>query len=95
MYAGKVAEVSAAEDIYNDPLHPYTQALISSVPSVKEKKELKGIPGLPPTLLSPPPGCIFHPRCPQAMEECRNEVPQFREVKPGRFVACHLYNDTH
>ena len=92
MYAGKVAEVSAAEDIYNDPLHPYTQLLIASVPSVKEKKKLLGIPGLPPTLLFPPPGCSFHPRCPEAMEECRERVPEFREVKPGRFVACHLYH---
>lgn len=91
MYAGKVAEVSSAEDIYKDPLHPYTQLLIGSVPSVKEKKRLQGIPGLPPTLLEPPSGCIFHPRCPQAMERCRKEVPEYREVKPGRMAACHLY----
>ena len=92
MYAGKVAEVSAVKDIYNDPLHPYTQLLIASVPSIKEKKKLLGIPGLPPNLLFPPPGCSFHPRCPDAMEKCREQVPEFREVKPGRFVACHLYN---
>ena len=92
MYAGKVVEVSSAEDIYNDPLHPYTQLLIRSVPSVTEKKRLEGIPGLPPALLSPPVGCIFHPRCPQAMAECRKEVPEYREVRPGRMVACHLYN---
>lgn len=91
MYAGKVAEVSPAEEIYKDPLHPYTQLLIGSVPSVKEKKRLQGIPGLPPTLLEPPSGCIFHPRCPQAMERCRKEVPEYREVKPGRMAACHLY----
>ena len=92
MYAGKVAEVGAVENIYNDPLHPYTQLLIASVPSVKEKKKLLGIPGLPPNLLFPPPGCSFHPRCPEAMEECREQVPELREVKPGRFVACHLYH---
>ena len=91
MYAGKVAEVSPVEDIYKDPLHPYTQLLIGSVPSVKEKKPLEGIPGLPPTLLAPPSGCIFHPRCPHATERCRAEVPQYREVRPGRMVACHLY----
>ena len=91
MYAGKVAEVSPAQDIFADPLHPYTQLLIGSVPSVKEKKPLVGIPGLPPTLLDPPPGCIFHPRCPHATERCRVEVPQYREVRPGRMVACHLY----
>ena len=91
MYAGKVAEVSPADDIYKDPLHPYTQLLIGSVPSVKEKKPLEGIPGLPPNLLAPPSGCIFHPRCPHATERCRAEVPQYREVRPGRMVACHLY----
>ena len=92
MYAGKVAEVSSAEEIYKEPLHPYTQLLIGSVPSVKEKKRLVGIPGLPPTLLAPPSGCIFHPRCPQAMERCRKEVPHYREARPGRMVACHLYD---
>ena len=92
MYAGKVAEVSPAEDIYKDPLHPYTQLLIGSIPSVKEKKRLEGIPGLPPALLEPPSGCIFHPRCPHATEQCSREVPEYREVKPGRMVACHLFN---
>ena len=92
MYAGKVAEVSPAEDIYKDPLHPYTQLLIGSIPSVKEKKRLEGIPGLPPALLEPPSGCIFHPRCPHATEQCSKEVPEYREVRPGRMVACHLFN---
>ena len=92
MYAGKVAEVSPAEEIYKDPLHPYTQLLIGSIPSVKEKKHLEGIPGLPPTLLEPPSGCIFHPRCPHATEQCSTEVPEYREVRPGRMVACHLFN---
>ena len=92
MYAGKVAEVSPAEDIYKDPLHPYTQLLIGSIPSVKEKKRLEGIPGLPPALLEPPTGCIFHPRCPHATEQCSREVPEYREVRPGRMVACHLFN---
>ena len=92
MYAGKVAEVSPAEEVYKDPLHPYTQLLIGSIPSVKEKKRLEGIPGLPPTLLEPPSGCIFHPRCPHATEQCSREVPEYREVRPGRMVACHLFN---
>ena len=92
MYAGKVAEVSPAEDIYKDPLHPYTQLLIGAIPSVKEKKRLEGIPGLPPALLEPPSSCIFHPRCPHATEQCSREVPEYREVKPGRMVACHLFN---
>lgn len=92
MYAGRVAEVGPMEDIYNDPLHPYTRLLIASVPSVREKNKLLGIPGLPPSMLSPPPGCSFHPRCPGAMEKCRRRAPAFREVRPGRFVACHLYH---
>ncbi|MGQ9631627.1 MAG: ABC transporter ATP-binding protein [bacterium] len=91
MYAGKVVEVGGVGEMYNDPLHPYTQLLIASVPSIKEKKALQSIPGLPPALISPPPGCVFHPRCPYVMEVCRSEVPQLREVGTGRLVACHLH----
>ena len=79
MYAGKVAEVSAAEDIYKDPLHPYTQLLIASVPSVKEKKKLLGVPRLPRTLLFPTPGCSFHPRCPP----CHGGMPGAGTGVPG------------
>jgi peptide/nickel transport system ATP-binding protein len=92
MYAGKIAEIGGVRNMFNDPLHPYTQLLISSLPSPKEKRERAVIPGLPPTLLDPPPGCLFHPRCPHAMEVCEREEPEFREVRPGRYVACHLYN---
>ncbi|MGQ9632083.1 MAG: ABC transporter ATP-binding protein [bacterium] len=92
MYAGKVAEVGRAHEMYKRPLHPYTQLLIASVPSLKEKKVLRGIPGLPPALLNPPPGCIFHPRCPHVMGICRDEVPSQREIEPGHVVACHLYS---
>ncbi len=93
MYAGKLAEVGSAREMYTDPLHPYTQLLIASVPSIKAKKVgQQGIPGLPPTLLSPPPGCVFHPRCPKVMEVCRSEVPQLRQMPSKRRVACHLYN---
>jgi peptide/nickel transport system ATP-binding protein len=91
MYAGRIAEIADAAIVFESPLHPYTQLLISSVPSIKEKKALQAIPGLPPTLLNPPPGCIFHPRCPLAMERCRAETPLPREVKAGHLVACHLY----
>lgn len=93
MYAGKLMEVADIRDIYKEPLHPYTQALIASLPSVKEKRKKVGIPGLPPFLLNPPPGCIFHPRCPHAMEICQRQTPAYRELRPGHFVACHLYND--
>lgn len=91
MYAGRIAEIAPAEVVFDQPLHPYTQLLISSVPSTKEKKTLQAIPGLPPTLLEPPPGCIFHPRCPFVMDRCRVEVPEIQEVKPEQLVACHLY----
>jgi peptide/nickel transport system ATP-binding protein len=93
MYAGKLMEVAGIRQVYKEPLHPYTQALIASLPSVKEKRKKVGIPGLPPFLLNPPPGCIFHPRCAHAMDICRRQTPEYRELRPGHFVACHLYND--
>ena len=92
MYAGKIAEIGDVRAMFKDPLHPYTRLLISSLPSPKEKRDRVAIPGLPPTLLDPPPGCLFHPRCPEVMDICRHEEPQVREVRPGRPVACHLYN---
>lgn len=93
MYAGKLMEVADVREIYKEPLHPYTQALIASLPSVKEKRKKVGIAGLPPFLLNPPPGCIFHPRCPHAMPLCSQAVPEYRELRLGHFVACHLYNE--
>jgi peptide/nickel transport system ATP-binding protein len=92
MYAGKIAEIGGVREMFNDPLHPYTRLLISTLPSPKEKRERVAISGLPPTLLDPPPGCLFHPRCPEMMEICGREEPEFREARPGRLVACHLYN---
>jgi peptide/nickel transport system ATP-binding protein len=91
MYAGRIAEIADATTVFENPAHPYSRLLISSVPSTQEKKTLQAIPGLPPTLLNPPPGCIFHPRCPSAMERCRTEVPPLQEISPGHQVACHLY----
>jgi peptide/nickel transport system ATP-binding protein len=91
MYAGLITELSPRRDIFKDPLHPYSQLLISSLPSVGDKGELRGIPGLPPSLLNPPPGCPFHPRCPHAMDHCRIEAPPLEQKRPDRFVACHLY----
>ena len=93
MYAGKIVEIGDVNTLFREPLHPYAQALISAVPSIKGKKKLLSISGLPPDLRSPPPGCRFHPRCPQAMPICKEEEPRFIEVKPGRFTACHLHGD--
>jgi peptide/nickel transport system ATP-binding protein len=95
MYAGKLAEKASAEVVVNSPLHPYTQLLISSLPEVgvrHDEKTLVGIPGRPPSLLSPPPGCRFKDRCPFAFDRC-GEEPPFVEVKPGHFVACWLHAD--
>lgn len=90
MYAGRLVEVSPVHQVFDRPQHPYTQLLISSLPSVEGKGEFKGIPGLPPSLLDPPPGCVFHPRCPRAIERCTTEVPALREVGPDAMAACHL-----
>lgn len=91
MYAGKIVEQGDVVSIYKEALHPYTEKLISAFPSVLgAKRELASIPGFPPDLLNPPPGCRFHPRCPYAMEICRKEEPVSVEVSKGHKVACHL-----
>lgn len=94
MYAGKLVEVASVSDIFENPLHPYTQLLIASLPSLEEKGVFRGIPGRTPSLLKPPPGCYFHPRCPKAMNHCSRLMPTSREVTTGRLVSCHLYEET-
>jgi oligopeptide/dipeptide ABC transporter ATP-binding protein len=91
MYAGKLVEIATVRDLFQEPLHPYSQLLIASLPSLDGKGKLQGIPGLPPSLLNPPVGCPFHPRCPRAFDRCRIEEPEFRELRPGHWAACHLY----
>jgi peptide/nickel transport system ATP-binding protein len=93
MYGGKLVEVGPVRDIFKQPKHPYTQLLISSLPSLDEKGVLHGIPGTPPSLLVPPPGCVFHPRCPRVMPRCSVDVPLPLGVGADRSVACHLYAD--
>jgi len=90
MYGGKLAEVGTVADIFRNPIHPYTQLLISSIPSFKTKGEFKGIPGIGLSLLNSPTGCLFHPRCPQATEECARVEPQLRQIEPGRYASCLL-----
>jgi peptide/nickel transport system ATP-binding protein len=92
MYGGKLAEVGPVRGIFKDSLHPYTQLLIKSLPNLQAKEDFRGIPGLTPSLLAPPPGCMFHPRCPEAMQRCSVDVPVIAEVKPERWVSCHLYD---
>jgi peptide/nickel transport system ATP-binding protein len=93
MYAGKIAELGHVREMFREPLHPYTQLLINSLPKLGDKGELQGIPGIAPFLLNPPPGCLFHVRCPKAMEICKSVTPPPEEVRPDRFVACHLYDE--
>jgi len=91
MYAGKLVERGSVIDIFKRPLHPYTQGLVGSFPSIRgAKKEMESIPGSPPNLLQPPPGCRFHPRCPHAMDICSREEPPLVEVEPGHLAACWL-----
>lgn len=92
MYSGSFVELGKTDDIFNEPIHPYTKMLIGALPRVGDKSPKIGIPGRPPALTDPPPGCRFAPRCPNATERCRQAVPAFREVQPGRFVACHMLN---
>ncbi len=93
MYAGKMVEVSPIGSFFSDPQHPYSQLLISSLPSPEEKRELTAIPGSQPSLLELPPGCAFHPRCPLAVERCRQEIPLLRDVGGERRAACHLVEE--
>jgi oligopeptide/dipeptide ABC transporter ATP-binding protein len=89
MYAGKVVEAGSVRDIFNDARHPYTIRLIGSFPNIHAKREMvSSIPGDPPNLLSPPPGCNFSPRCELADERCHTEEPALVELAPGHTVAC-------
>lgn len=94
MYLGKLVELASSENLYAEPLHPYTKALLSAVPVpdpnfVREEILLEGDI---PSPSNPPSGCTFHTRCPFAMDRCKQDVPQLEEIKPGHYVACHLYD---
>jgi len=89
MYAGWLVELADTVTIFKRPAHPYTIALMSAFPSIKgEKRPLVHLPGEPPDLLDPPPGCRFHPRCRYATGICQEQVPEYKEIEPGHFVAC-------
>ncbi|MCR1290140.1 ABC transporter ATP-binding protein [Shouchella clausii] len=96
MYLGRIVEIAQKDSLYETPLHPYTEALISAVPStdVTVKKEKISLKGELPSPANPPKGCAFHTRCPHAYERCKHERPEMTEQKAGHFVACHLYTDS-
>ena len=89
MYAGNVCEVADVDDLFEDPMHPYSQALLEAVPKISQEAELKSIGGHVPNLVTPPPGCRFHPRCPHAMDVCRQAFPEMKELKKNHLVACY------
>jgi oligopeptide/dipeptide ABC transporter ATP-binding protein len=94
MYLGKIIETAPKGELFNRPLHPYTQALLSVNPSIKKNKTAKRIllEGDIPSPIDPPPGCRFATRCPQGCGERKAATPELREVEKGHFVACHRYS---
>ncbi|OGK82651.1 MAG: oligopeptide ABC transporter ATP-binding protein OppF [Candidatus Rokubacteria bacterium RBG_16_73_20] len=94
MYLGRIVELADRKSLYDEPLHPYTRALLSAVPipdpELEASRERTVLRGEVPSPLHPPSGCVFHPRCPVAVARCREEVPELREIKPGHWAACFL-----
>lgn len=94
MYAGRIVEEAPVEEVFENPLHPYTQALLKSVPNpLRDIERLESIPGTVPNLINPPSGCRFHPRCPKVMDVCRRQRPPDIKVGQGHRVACWLYEE--
>jgi oligopeptide/dipeptide ABC transporter ATP-binding protein len=93
MYAGRLVETGDCDAVYGTPLHPYTEALLSAAlplhPSARRQRIVLG--GEVPNPANPPAGCRFHPRCPKALPMCSTDPPEWRELKPTHFAACHLY----
>jgi peptide/nickel transport system ATP-binding protein len=90
MYAGRLAELGQMVNLLKDPMHPYSKLLIKTLPLLTNRGHFEGIPGITPSLLNPPGGCLFAPRCPSVLPVCRDTRPPWAEVKPGHWVACHL-----
>lgn len=94
MYLGRIVEISPTDELYADPNHPYTRALLNEVPQLEHRgRDYKPVEGEIPSPLDPPSGCHFHPRCPHAMERCAAERPELREIAPTRWSACHLNDE--
>lgn len=90
MYCGKIMEIGDVRSVYREPLHPYTRALLGSVPDIRKDFRTKTIPGKVPDPRDPPSGCRFHPRCELCVEICREKIPELVEYAPGRWAACHF-----
>jgi oligopeptide/dipeptide ABC transporter ATP-binding protein len=94
MYLGKIVEVASKDQIYREPLHPYTEALLEAapIPDPAIKRERQLLEGDVPSPINPPPGCHFHPRCPKRIEPCDSQAPSLDEVQAGHWTACHLHS---
>jgi len=94
MYLGRVVELAECDELFDNPLHPYTRALLAAVPvpdpAVEAERAFQPVRGEVPSPINPPPGCVFHPRCPLAIEQCRRVRPELRELRPGHWVACDV-----
>ena len=94
MYLGRVVELAECDELFDHPLHPYTTALLAAVPvpdpAVEAERAFQPVRGEVPSPINPPPGCVFHPRCPLAIEQCRRVRPELRELRPGHWVACDV-----
>jgi oligopeptide transport system ATP-binding protein len=92
MYLGKMVELADCDELYDNPLHPYTKALLSAVPipdpAIEASREHQTVKGEVPSPMNPPSGCVFHPRCNMAVAGCSSKKPEFREVTPGHWLAC-------
>ena len=92
MYLGRIVELAGCDELFDNPLHPYTQALLSAVPvpdpTVEETRAFRPVKGEVPSPINPPPGCVFHPRCPLAVDSCKQSRPELRELRAGHWVAC-------
>ena len=94
MYAGKMMELADVFSVFDEPFHPYTRGLLSSVPNIRLVEDnLQTMGGSPPDCINPPSGCRFHPRCPQVMDRCHSKVPPMMEISPGHWTACWLYEN--
>jgi len=94
MYLGRVVELAECDELFDNPLHPYTRALLAAVPvpdpAVEAERAFQPVRGEVPSPINPPPGCVFHPRCPLAVDQCRRVRPELRELRPGHWVACDV-----